>query len=228
MVHVRGSSIVPDTLNRKLEVMLANTMVQRCLAGPLLSSLLLATSPAIAQARSPQPLPAYSDLELTGVPVTDLVRVYFNQYRPGPYVVCPSVLADRRVVSVRATASNASSAVVALITSLGYTVSEKGGVVHVCSGSDSASSQSGLAQSAGENPVMAVPPGGSGFPATAPLPAVPVTRDQRLKDVGATGYLPRIVNRNGSTRTIVWPSETSNDCPTYVDTSRRDPCNRNR
>lgn len=167
---------------------------------------------------------AYSDLELNGVAIADLVRVYLVQYRSGSYFTCPSVLLDRRLVSVRAKAAEARSVVETMLMSMGYVITEKGGIVNVCSGSDSGVSQPGVVDAqAGPVAQLVVPSGGGGYAGALGDQAVqPVdhrTRKQRLEDVGATGYLPRIIHDEGSSAPIHWPKAKTYSCPMYWNTN---------
>ncbi len=74
-----------------------------------------------------------SALDLTSMPLSQLVGIYFQDVARGPYVICSEVLADNRLVSVRAGGALLDNAVLgALLAGAGYELTEVGGVAHIC------------------------------------------------------------------------------------------------
>lgn len=71
--------------------------------------------------------------DLTSVPISHVVNLYFKEATKKPYVVCADVLQDMRTVSIRADSASLKPAIVAgLLASHGYEVSEINGVSVVC------------------------------------------------------------------------------------------------
>lgn len=75
---------------------------------------------------------AGSSVDLTAVPISQVVGLYFKEVSKRPYVVCSDVLDDTRLVSVRADAATLKVAFSSLLASYGYAVTENQGVSVVC------------------------------------------------------------------------------------------------
>jgi len=87
-------------------------------------------SPERSQATKPVAAPV---LDLVGVSLSDLVRLYLSRLDPDrSYVGCASLVADRRLVSVRAPATLTVSAISGLLRRHGYVFTEQDGVTYVC------------------------------------------------------------------------------------------------
>jgi general secretion pathway protein D len=74
-----------------------------------------------------------SSVDLSGVTVGQAVSLYYKEMSAGPYVVCSDVLADVRLVSIRAAGKTLDGAAwAALLASYGYEAVDKHGVSVVC------------------------------------------------------------------------------------------------
>lgn len=127
--------------------------------------------PAI-DAPSPEPVQAPRDrtVDLTGVSVSDLVRLYFEKVEPGrQFVACPEVVADTRLVSIRSLDVKTAAAIEQLLSRVGYQVTSRAGVSYVCPAVSSEMERAELPVTPG---VVGVdgeagplnPPGGSAVP----------------------------------------------------------------
>lgn len=86
---------------------------------------------------------AGASVDLTAVPISQVVGLYFKEASKRPYVVCSDVLEDSRLVSVRADAATLKSAFSSLLASYGYAVTEYQGVSVVCKSAAVQSSSAG-------------------------------------------------------------------------------------
>lgn len=164
--------------------------------------------------------------DLTGVTLSDLARLYLTQLdRSTLYVVCTEVLADKRPVSIRTDGAMSRTAFVGVMSAHGIDVTTKEGILYVCPTRVAVAAVSSSADPAASSQVA--PPAISDTGSLAAVSPVvqaappPPTRRERLKATGASGYLPKIVNRNGSTAAILWPSEVTWSCPRYLDPTDR-------
>ncbi|GGY21298.1 type II secretion system protein GspD [Pseudoduganella dura] len=83
-----------------------------------------------ASSRAAEPA---SSFDFVSVPVSQAVTLYYKEISTKPYVVCNDVLADTRVVSVRASGRALDGpAFSALLRAYGYEAVDRGGVVVVC------------------------------------------------------------------------------------------------
>ena len=73
-----------------------------------------------------------ASLDLTGVKVSDLVRVYLERLDSRPYVLCPEVVSDYRVISIRTGQLRSWTVLVAALEAVGYDVKVRRGIVKVC------------------------------------------------------------------------------------------------
>lgn len=93
--------------------------------------------PLFSFASVPVPL-APPSLDLESVTISQLVQFYYREMVKLPYVICSDVLADVRVVSIRAEGRQVDSAmVVSLLGGYGYeAVKQSTGIVYICKKSD--------------------------------------------------------------------------------------------
>lgn len=75
--------------------------------------------------------------------VSDLARVYLEKLDSRPYVLCPEVVADSRVVSLRTQSTRSWPVVAEALRSVGYEITERRGVVKVCAAEDREESETG-------------------------------------------------------------------------------------
>jgi general secretion pathway protein D len=74
-----------------------------------------------------------STFDFVSVPVAQVVTLYYREVSKRPYVVCNDLLADTRLVSVRASGRSLDGpAFAAMLRSYGYSAVDRGGVVVVC------------------------------------------------------------------------------------------------
>ena len=104
-----------------------------------LSSALSSVYPALAQVSVPQrsasPIPqqsARAGIDLTGVKLAALVRLYLEKIDGRAYVSCPELVQDGRLVSLRADGDTLRPAIIGLLQRSGYAITESAGVSYVC------------------------------------------------------------------------------------------------
>lgn len=77
--------------------------------------------------------PSGGDLDLSGLPLGRVIEMYFSEVARVPYVICGEVLADGRLVSLRASGRSLDrAALVALLDVNGLSLRMIGGVATVC------------------------------------------------------------------------------------------------
>lgn len=76
--------------------------------------------------------PAQQGINLTGVSLSDLVRLYLERIDGRSYVACSDLVQDARLVSMRADKGNLREAIVGVLKHHGYELTQQGGVTYVC------------------------------------------------------------------------------------------------
>lgn len=115
-------------------------------------------------------------IDLTGVALSDVVRLYLDRVdKKGSYVLCPELVDDRRLVSLRTSQGLTRASLDGLLTSQGYSMEDKDGVLYICPVNQPETSAE-PSQPSSDTPVASGPPEASGEapagPAVARPPAV--------------------------------------------------------
>lgn len=71
-------------------------------------------------------------VDLVGVRLSDLVRLYFERLDGRNYVACGELVQDTRLVSLRAGEETSRAAIEGLLRVHGYGLTDRGGVTYVC------------------------------------------------------------------------------------------------
>lgn len=78
-----------------------------------------------------------SKLDLSGMPISAVLSVYYKEVNQRPYFICGDVLTDARTVSVRATGKTLDGALIdSLLATHGFEALEKDGLIVVCKKSE--------------------------------------------------------------------------------------------
>lgn len=74
-----------------------------------------------------------ADADLVGITVSDLMRIYIDHIdKTSDIVLCPDVISDQSLVSVRSSGLRTPAAIEALLRSMSYEIQDKNGVKFVC------------------------------------------------------------------------------------------------
>lgn len=139
------------------------------------ASLVLAQVSAAQQFGSPiQAQSAYTSqsqqgVDLVGVSLSDLVRIYLERLDDRSYVACAELVQDARKVSLRASHQDARTAIVGVLQVHGYGFTERGGVTYVCPAQQAARTAGGAA---GGVPLGSPLDGAPGAVDGAPVPSI--------------------------------------------------------